>query len=573
VSIWWNGSTTHYIGERYQAIDGAAFLTVSSCTWEPSENLEGTSFLDVWNRRREQWVSNKRGEDFEQYIQRNIDEFEAAEREAERQKTQRQRKRAKKRRKLRSKVDDSNSEGDRPLIATRRLPPPKRTLREDTEDVSPIFVTQHQRPRKPPIDQSDDSSSPEGDDRNNLHQSKQCAERRSPKKRLESDDARRARQHQARSSKSAVEAEFVKPKNPSTTTQRAKTKKNARGPPTDASAVTASRKTSITSAQIPSPRIKTATLNTVTKPVSSAKAPPMPTATVGASPGPPVSKAVTSIKRTTTLRPIRIINQAPTNQRKEWQNSEGHYKKLTMRAKAAKRGRNEQKPDESVLQFVNGQPRWPPPVAASKSEARPADDVYGRRETRHVRRNSDDDHSTKNKQEILQDRLANKIPLTCFEWLNGSCERTAEQCRFHHTRGYRPSPYNGTVPGKYRTPPQTCIPWMENPKGCNKSEEECGFAHYNTGHLAQTGGRTVEMDINRKPKFLSNKPAAPFAPRSMLTCYFWLHSNCRSSAEECTFAHWDTGEYARAPGALEKETRTKRPQKSKSATLHICVSC
>lgn len=260
--------------------------------------------------------------------------------------------------------------------------------------------------------------------------------------------------------------------------------------------------------------------------------------------------------------PIRMVNKIPTEQKKQWQNSDRQYNTMSMRRNAELRSRNEQAPDISVLQFPNGAPMGFPVQAAPIQEpivSRSNENVYGRRESGHRRAHDEDlEEHSRNSPEAWE---TSKPPLTCWEWRNGSCWFPAERCQFRHEDGYNLSPMDGIMPPKYRPKPITCYYFMMGLYGCSKTAEDCSYAHYNTGLLAiQESGRrhqTIQIDKTKIPKFEEaskiQSDKAEFLPRRNkreLTCYFW-HTNgsCRRG-EACEFAHAYTGEIARPPGKL-----------------------
>ncbi|KAL9582805.1 MAG: hypothetical protein Q9212_003087 [Teloschistes hypoglaucus] len=67
--------------------------------------------------------------------------------------------------------------------------------------------------------------------------------------------------------------------------------------------------------------------------------------------------------------------------------------------------------------------------------------------------------------------------------------------------------------------------------------EELAIDHANVG--SGTGSRTSTTHAHGKH----------------LTCYFWHHGQCRKSAAECSYAHYDTGIVATSPGEIRKRKR------------------
>jgi len=113
-------------------------------------------------------------------------------------------------------------------------------------------------------------------------------------------------------------------------------------------------------------------------------------------------------------------------------------------------------------------------------------------------------------------------------------------CRFMH-RELDPQgkPYplgnpNGSINPKDRNPPVACLFSLKGE--CKKSAEECIYAHKNTG-WTEFQGRVIE--IRHLNPDLITKPKDRDPP---LICPSWLKGNrCNKSAEDCVYAHTDTG--------------------------------
>lgn len=153
-----------------------------------------------------------------------------------------------------------------------------------------------------------------------------------------------------------------------------------------------------------------------------------------------------------------------------------------------------------------------------------------------------------------------KPPITCPFWYKGGkCTKSAELCQYaHEDTGWAelngepiqiallPSALNeatawdppqNLVPYKLQNPPITCSFWLRAPQGCNKTDEECKYAHRNTGWAPPEDdikGRPVQIDPNLRPRKRTNKD---------ITCPFWLRGEhgCVKSEGVCKFAHRNTG--------------------------------
>ncbi|KAL9025470.1 MAG: hypothetical protein Q9196_005712 [Gyalolechia fulgens] len=165
--------------------------------------------------------------------------------------------------------------------------------------------------------------------------------------------------------------------------------------------------------------------------------------------------------------------------------------------------------------------------------------------------------------EDIADHLApvsGKKHLTCFYWAkNGACRYTDDECAYaHYNTGivahdpmhHQSVPTNikdettgDSTQQKSGLPPSrslTCFFWARSRK-CKRSDEECSYAHYDTGTVAKAPpGITV---------FESAENTTPLT--KTLTCYFWnRNGRCSRSDEECAYAHRHTGTVAYPPPAV-----------------------
>ncbi|KAF2640478.1 hypothetical protein P280DRAFT_507175 [Massarina eburnea CBS 473.64] len=258
------------------------------------------------------------------------------------------------------------------------------------------------------------------------------------------------------------------------------------------------------------------------------------------------SSAAAGITPPAPKPPIKMVNQ-PKTARKEWKNSAKHYSTLHYRGTADKRSRIEATPDPTRLEFVNGDPVGILPHQPSVS--RPwlaADNIYGRRESGLRQQVDVGDEPPARTNAELQPYERGKIPMTCFDWRSGTCKFTAPVCRFMHRekdpdgKAYRISPWDGKIPGKYKNPPETCLYWLRNEHGCNSSADDCMFAHENTGLLPSIFGKPPEkIDRDEKPREMT----LPKHRTPPVTCWYWMNgsSGCTKSAEGCKYAHENTG--------------------------------
>ena len=97
------------------------------------------------------------------------------------------------------------------------------------------------------------------------------------------------------------------------------------------------------------------------------------------------------------------------------------------------------------------------------------------------------------------------------------------------------------VPFKLQNPPITCNYWLRDSDGCNKSEAMCKYAHWNTGWAPpehQIMDPPVRIDPDLRPRGVVPKYANP-----PITCPYWLNfdNGCSRPNDECRFAHFNTG--------------------------------
>ncbi|KAF3000883.1 hypothetical protein E8E13_007818 [Curvularia kusanoi] len=97
--------------------------------------------------------------------------------------------------------------------------------------------------------------------------------------------------------------------------------------------------------------------------------------------------------------------------------------------------------------------------------------------------------------------------------------------------------------GKPPTRPKdiTCHFWLNGDDGCSKPDKVCLYAHRNTGWTIPHANRKlgpVPIDPTRKPRGVLPKEATP-----PVTCPYWLRSekSCDWPQDECRYAHWNTG--------------------------------
>ncbi|KAL8695700.1 MAG: hypothetical protein Q9224_003227 [Gallowayella concinna] len=168
--------------------------------------------------------------------------------------------------------------------------------------------------------------------------------------------------------------------------------------------------------------------------------------------------------------------------------------------------------------------------------------------------------------------VSGKKHLTCFYWAkNGTCRNTDEECAYaHYNTGivaHDPMHNQTTTTAKQSKanslsglPPSrslTCFFWARNRK-CNRSDEECSYAHYDTGTIAKAPpGVTV---------FEPSPAEETIPPAKILTCYFWNRDgHCSRSDAECRYAHHATGLVAYPPPNVLASTPANNGSPARSA--------
>jgi chromo domain-containing protein 1 len=570
--------------------------------------VKDIGLLEPWKQ-----VKQRMGPDrFLEFIQDKERRFYKAHRRHHEGKPIRKAKRAMKRSKLKKRtrpvVEDGDSEDDTPLIQTKRAGLPNSNRRKDTitpsqaswnslfvdsQDPNPLgppsqeqgegalFVTQSPVTRKAPLEQS--SSEDEGEtsvdsnsDDSLMGELAARGQRKTHKKTTRKTRANEGPDlgRSILSPKSPTEKQPVPPaksalKKPVAREQHeGKVPNPIRKPTIPVAAmipkVVESRKQTAhpsgPAAQASSAAPRKKSVGTLNRPESSATASARaPAMTV--QPGsnaltrlPPKATSATAIRKTgsSSKSAINFTNEPKTSTRSEWQNGNGLFKKWSSKHRANVRGHVEAAPDFCSLEFVNHAP-----VGLVKSRStNAADNPYGRRETgnRRVpevdryepgRRGSADDVVP------LQDWEANKAPLVCSEWrLSNNCQYGPVKCQFMHRNKDEhgknlPLSLDG-LPPKYRKPPLTCFFWMTSEQGCRKGAEECVYAHRNTGWMpkSESDKETSKIDPNDLP--VSELQASTLTPHSRAVV---AKDRRGLKPKELTCWYWTKGSCNKTPEA------------------------
>jgi chromo domain-containing protein 1 len=571
---------------------------------------------------------------FRKFIVKNKADFEAAILREETAKEIRIEKREKRRRKLRKRarsviaVDESDSDESLPLISQFRASRPKvRSPRQaladreaiDSSQLNSLFVDEHEPPspasaplsrsanssphvrqsplvRKPPLQQSESSSEDDEMEKEVATSGHALSEKLKASAKESQREASAERQLQqevvSKPGSSVVSAAASLEPKLSVTSTDARTeqeKQPTRLPQPPAPSITSKRQESSLQPetevrnhlQHSTGRGLTEKNSSAFQQRSEAQKPSQGPSTAPPTQGGPRTeppKGPSMAKRSQPARTpavgVKFINEAKSQSRKPWENSDRLYNKLKFRGIAEKRSRVEGAPDFEALDFVGAAPAG---LVKSKVQD-PHDNPYGRREVK-TRRLQDDPPAFTSRREStddvrpLADWEAEKVPLVCPQWrLSNNCQYGERRCHFMHRskdalgRDLPLGDLSGYIPPKYRKPPITCPYWLENKQGCMKTPSECDYAHRNTGvkpHPETWRNAPIPIDINQKPASESAVPVRKqlkpvneqgIVPTVKFTCWFWAKKTCRNTPEQCPFEHWHTGVLAPSPNTNAAKT-------------------
>jgi chromo domain-containing protein 1 len=407
------------------------------CTWEPVEHLENTNLLEVWDKKFVELGEAA----FTKLAHDNHVEYEAAVQHVAAAKAHRQRLRAKKRQMLESSgkkeentkaspfvIIDSDSDSDTPLMNsagashgayfTRETRPPRRQVLQPSKSLD-----------------SEDSKDPL---MKQLRTKDSETERRKPpQKPMEliwirhrakggSGSLKRSEKRSSHATGSSSKSVPEKLNDPKGKTQDEESRPSRNSPTRPCiSSGQRSRKGSGQLSWQPDAVANApaaSTLRRNSKAVGN-------TSVLALRPSSPdqVERPKQFMRKSAPT--IRMLNEPKT----------GRY-----RRKFELRGRYEATPDPSVLLFVNA-----PPGLTPRRSDQANGNPYGRRDPvdlRAPRPNDSDDEIAAPSTTNVSDLEKDKVPLTCFDWRNGSCPYNAETCRFLHRDTAKIGPADGYEP-------------------------------------------------------------------------------------------------------------------------------
>ncbi|KAI8943475.1 hypothetical protein NX059_001479 [Plenodomus lindquistii] len=544
------------------------------CTWEPGYHLDGTNLLELWELEKKSLGEAAAAE----LMKKNASEHLDANARAREAKEYRQSLRIKRRRKERNNnrrsrlIVDSGSESEASIsMEVQRQPSPNTLLRtrelEDASQSNSLFNdSQNTLVRASQVEDTGQSASlfedtpevgyPGADVQQRTQDSSLCV-RPAPTNRrpplLQSDSSSSSRKDDdAETSEDSLLGEMLSAKKGKTNIGS-----STRGTQSRSLQKAQNQKPRVVPQQIPitttsgsAPKNNEEVQKIVQPPQNTATAKPTPLnphPVAGSSgtvkPKPDSLKTMRRTEPSKTASGIRMVNQ-PRTQPTPWTNSDRAYSTLKFRRNAEKRGRAEAAPDPAALDFVGA-----PPPGMARPRHSPSPDVYGRREIRTRRPQESDDEDMPRRTHTddvtpLHHWEAEKIPQVCTEWrLSNNCKFGARACRYMHRnkdasgRDLPLADMSGHIPPKHRKPPVTCRYWLLDPEGCAKPDEECSYAHWNTGYVLSEDRTTSEViDPQRKPLYESGS-------KKQLTCPHWFYSRagCYRAESKCVYAHRNTG--------------------------------
>jgi chromo domain-containing protein 1 len=506
--------------------------------------LAETGLLPEWAQKKVDMGK----EAFNQFIKKNEDNFYEALEKYQKNKQVRRRKRAKKRSKLNGRnqaIIIDTSEEDTPSTHRKQTKQQKyrqQTAKSDSEDDKPLIPFHHQKRKKQ--QETGSLAQPDGD----LFVENHPVPRRGPLLQSSDDEAGSSSDKNKNNLRQKTITQTRTNKELNLSKSVVDPDKTKSMPTLPLRKPVAERAPSGAQAQIRSPE-------SWRKPTASDRPAGAKTTDLRQEHGRSSGAAAQSSAITNR---IKMTNE-PKTHRSQW-NTEGQYKKLSTRRNAEKRSRIEGTPDLNALEFVGSHL---PNFGRRKSTA-PTDNPYARREagTRGIQESDMDRTSQRqpnDQAEPLHDWEAEKVPLVCPDWrLSNNCPFPAKDCRFLHRNtdangnNLEIGHISGKVPPKYLKRPLTCFFWMQDPSGCNKSADECLYAHKNTGWMPQSAANPepIVIDLTALPvseNFASRSRGGRHTPpiKGMKsvekTCWFWANGGCNKPEGECRFKHYDTG--------------------------------
>jgi hypothetical protein len=114
---------------------------------------------------------------------------------------------------------------------------------------------------------------------------------------------------------------------------------------------------------------------------------------------------------------------------------------------------------------------------------------------------------------------------------------------------YRAVVSNHSITCKMNAPP-TCFYWKRD--GNCRNRDSCAFAHFDTGVYATEPGRSAKVGKSHHSVwsyifyYPNRHPTADIS--KSLTCFYWHRGFCQKSDDDCIYAHYNTGRLAPEPG-------------------------
>ncbi|KAK5109241.1 hypothetical protein LTR62_007223 [Meristemomyces frigidus] len=140
---------------------------------------------------------------------------------------------------------------------------------------------------------------------------------------------------------------------------------------------------------------------------------------------------------------------------------------------------------------------------------------------------------------------------TCPAWRTNNCPLLEVHCMFphHETGAIDEAQQNDNTPAIHGKD-KTYRPWRE---GDQFKRTEDGYNNVDADLSTYNGLHRDLPDTHRPvPTSRMVPPQHPHVPKKQTTCHFWNNGGCNKSDEECAFAHYKTGILAGPPGSFKQ---------------------
>ncbi|KAF2742168.1 hypothetical protein M011DRAFT_472483 [Sporormia fimetaria CBS 119925] len=541
----------------------------SQCTWEPKENFDGPLHLEKWDKKKASLINEN--VDVSEYSEKISDEFEDALRIVEQNRDSRKEKRAKKRQKLREQLKRTLFPDMDPEPTTDAEHGAQNGAATGTQSTqgSALFTSGPPPPlvtkrRRPILHSSASSSSSSGEDEPLFkRRASTNPQNGAPTPRPALSLKTNVSSKQVSATANAVSITDAASKEASRASKKAPPARQGSLPASKGASSASSNKAALNrSAQTITNA--SATSESSEGPVKAGAGPAKPLPSNGKSTGGTAKRSSQGGIRGITKAPgrIRIINEPP--KRRQRADTGKPFKNISHQYAVLKKGRQERVDDFSKLiavypdKDVEGSATTPEttkvPTSTEGASAEENVGAEGDASGGHGDANPEarpavteravaDQSSTKDDPYGRREPGRRRVPV---EDVAPSAARPDRDNRLPDLRDIprgpaaerQPqvgSPHDRDVLPKYRTPPIGCYRWMYLHESCYISADDCPYAHGNTGWVQQLDGEPKRIDPAQPPIF-------SLEPRNRrMTCWFWWTHPIGCSNRDCDFAHHNTG--------------------------------